>query len=75
LLHRYQEHGIEGLEDRKPTPTIVWSQIADGHRDAIIDLGLCWVSSGCCFTGLSSNLTTRYKSEKILTAINTVKNK
>ena len=39
-LHRYQEHGVDGLEDRKPTPTLTWNQIPDGHRDAIIDLAL-----------------------------------
>ena len=39
-LHRYQEHGVDGLEDRKPSPTLTWNQIPDGHRDAIIDLAL-----------------------------------
>ena len=39
-LHRYQEHGIDGLEDRKPTPTVAWNQIPDDHRNAIIDLAL-----------------------------------
>ena len=39
-LHRYQEHGVDGLEDRKPTPTIAWNQIPQDHRDAIIDLAL-----------------------------------
>ena len=39
-LHRYQEHGIDGLEDRKPTPTLAWNQIPDAHRDSIIDLAL-----------------------------------
>lgn len=39
-LHCYQEHGVDGLEDRKPTPTLTWNQISDGHRDAIIDLAL-----------------------------------
>ncbi|MCP4121487.1 MAG: DDE-type integrase/transposase/recombinase, partial [Bacteroidetes bacterium] len=39
-LKRYQEHGIDGLEDRKPTPTLVWNQIPQDHRDSIIDLAL-----------------------------------
>ena len=39
-LHRYQEHGVDGLEDRKPTPTLAWNQISDIHRDAIINLAL-----------------------------------
>ena len=39
-LHRYLEHGVDGLEDRKPTPTVVWNQIPKDHRDAIIDLAL-----------------------------------
>ena len=33
-LHRYQEHGVDGLEDRKPTPTLAWNQIPEDHRDA-----------------------------------------
>ena len=39
-LHRYQEHGFDGLEDRKPTPTLAWNQIPDEHRQSIIDLAL-----------------------------------
>ena len=39
-LHRYLEHGVDGLEDRKPTPTVAWNQIPKDHRDAIIDLAL-----------------------------------
>ena len=39
-LHRYQEHGVDGLEDRKPTPTLAWNQIPNDHREAIIDLAL-----------------------------------
>jgi transposase InsO family protein/transposase-like protein len=39
-LHRYQEHGVDGLEDRKPTPTLAWNQIPQDHRDAIIELAL-----------------------------------
>jgi transposase InsO family protein len=39
-LHRYREHGVDGLEDRKPTPTLAWNQIPQDRRDAIIDLAL-----------------------------------
>lgn len=39
-LKRYQEHGVDGLEDRKPTKTVAWNQIPQGHRDAIIELAL-----------------------------------
>ncbi len=39
-LHRYQEHGVDGLEDRKLTPTLAWNQIPQDRRDAIIDLAL-----------------------------------
>ena len=39
-LHRLQDNGIDGLEDRKPTPTLTWNQIPLQHRDAIIDLAL-----------------------------------
>ena len=24
-LHRFQDNGIDGLEDRKPTPTVAWN--------------------------------------------------
>ena len=39
-LHRYLKHGVDGLEDRKPTPTVAWNQIPKDHREAIIDLAL-----------------------------------
>jgi len=39
-MHRYQNNGIDGLEDRKPTPTVAWNQIPLDHRDAIIELAL-----------------------------------
>ncbi len=38
--NRYQDNGIDGLEDRKPTPTVAWNQIPEDHRDAIIELAL-----------------------------------
>jgi transposase InsO family protein/transposase-like protein len=36
-LKRYQEHGVDGLEDRKPSPTAAWNQVPQGHRNAIIE--------------------------------------
>jgi len=39
-LHRFQDNGIDGLEDRKPTPTMAWNQIPLDHRDAMIELAL-----------------------------------
>jgi transposase len=39
-LHRFQDNGIDGLEDRKPRPTMAWNQIPLEHRDAIIELAL-----------------------------------
>jgi transposase InsO family protein len=39
-LHRYQEHGVDGHEDRKPTPTLAWNHIPEDHREAIIELAL-----------------------------------
>ena len=39
-LQRYQDNGVDGLEDRKPAPTVAWNQIPLDHRDAIIELAL-----------------------------------
>ena len=39
-LQRYQDNGVDGLEDRKPTPTVAWNQIPLDHRAAIIELAL-----------------------------------
>jgi transposase InsO family protein len=39
-LQRYQDNGVDGLEDRKPTPTVAWNQIPRQHRAAIIELAL-----------------------------------
>ena len=39
-LQRYQDNGVDGLEDRKPTSTVAWNQIPLDHRDAIIELAL-----------------------------------
>ena len=39
-LQRYQDNGVDGLEDRKPTSTVAWNQIPLDHRAAIIELAL-----------------------------------
>jgi len=39
-LKRYQENGIDGLEDKKPMPQSVWNKVCDEHRGAIVDLAL-----------------------------------
>ena len=39
-LHRPQDNGIDGLEDRKPNPTLAWNQIPLQHRDAVVELAL-----------------------------------
>jgi transposase InsO family protein len=39
-LKRYQENGIDGLEDRKPIPQAVWNKITEDHRDAVVELAL-----------------------------------
>ena len=39
-LNRYQENGIDGLEDKKPIPQAVWNKITETHRDAVVDLAL-----------------------------------
>ena len=39
-LQRYPNNGVDGLEDRKPTPMVAWNQIPLQHRNAIIELAL-----------------------------------
>ena len=47
-LQRYQDNGVDGLEDRKPTPTVAWwlctsmsaSDVADTLGDALCFAGL-----------------------------------
>jgi transposase InsO family protein len=39
-LKRYQENGMDGLEDKKPIPQSVWNKICNVHRGAIVDLAL-----------------------------------
>jgi len=39
-LKRYQENGIDGLEDKKPMPQSIWNKVCNEHRGAIVDLAL-----------------------------------
>ena len=39
-LKRYQEDGIDGLEDKKPSAIAAWNKIPQAHRDAVIELAL-----------------------------------
>src|SRR5210317_4051 len=39
-LQRYQDNGLDALEDKKPVPGIPWNRIPVDHREAIISLAL-----------------------------------
>jgi len=39
-LKRFQEYGVDGLEDKKPIPRAVWNKITEAHCEAVIDLAL-----------------------------------
>ena len=39
-LKRFYEGGIDALEDNQPHPQVVWNQVPDNHRQAIVDLAL-----------------------------------
>ena len=39
-LKRYEENGIDGLEDKKPIPHAVWNKITEDHCEAVIELAL-----------------------------------
>jgi len=39
-LKRYDEGGVEALQDRKPEPTTVWNKIAPSHQQAMLDMAL-----------------------------------
>jgi putative transposase len=39
-LNRYEEGGVDALEDRKPSPGVAWNTIPAGHREAIVELAL-----------------------------------
>jgi len=39
-LKRYHENGIDGLEDKKPAPEVVWNKIPQAHQDAIVEAAL-----------------------------------
>jgi transposase InsO family protein/transposase-like protein len=39
-LKRYHEGGVDGLEDRKPCPELVWNKLPEDQQAAIIELAL-----------------------------------
>ncbi|MFQ5470778.1 MAG: helix-turn-helix domain containing protein [Gammaproteobacteria bacterium] len=39
-LKRFYDNGIDGLEDRKPSPNTAWNKIPDEHYDAILKQAL-----------------------------------
>ncbi|SFL42489.1 Transposase [Nitrosomonas aestuarii] len=39
-LKRYHECGVDGLEDRKPSPGLVWNKLPEDQQAAIIELAL-----------------------------------
>jgi len=39
-LKRYQEYGMDGLEDKKLSAVSAWNKVPQEHRDAVIDLAL-----------------------------------
>jgi transposase InsO family protein len=39
-LKRYQDNGIDGLEDKKPSAVAAWNKVPQAHRDAVIELAL-----------------------------------
>ena len=39
-LKRYQDDGIDGLEDKKPSTVSAWNKVPREHRDAVIELAL-----------------------------------
>ena len=39
-LKRYEDGGLDALEDRKPAPGIAWNKIPEVHRDALIEMAL-----------------------------------
>jgi len=39
-LKRYQDGGVDGLEDRKPSSGVAWNKIPEDHRHSIIELAL-----------------------------------
>ncbi len=39
-LKRYQDNGIDGLEDNKPSAVAAWNKVPQDHRDSVIELAL-----------------------------------
>jgi len=39
-LKRFEDDGIDGLHDRKPSPNSIWNKLPESERNAIIELAL-----------------------------------
>lgn len=39
-LKRFEEGGIDGLDDRKPVPKSVWNKLPQSEQDAVVELAL-----------------------------------
>ena len=39
-LKRFEEGGIDGLDDRKPAPKAVWNKLPQSEQDAVVELAL-----------------------------------
>lgn len=39
-LKRYHEDGVDGLEDRKPSPKLIWNKLPEDQQATIIELAL-----------------------------------
>ena len=47
-LQRYQDNGVDGLEDRKPTPTVAWWLCTSMSASDVSDT----LGNALCFAGL-----------------------
>lgn len=52
-LKHFYEDGIDGLEDKKHLPGVIWNKIPDEHSEAIIQLALTGYNSSCFIDNLS----------------------
>ncbi len=39
-LKRYQDNGVDGLDDQKPSASMVWNKVPQEHNTAIIEMAL-----------------------------------
>ena len=39
-LKRFEDDGIDGLHDRKPSPSAIWNKLPESECDAIVELAL-----------------------------------